>query len=445
MTSLFLLLSFFPGDLPEPSFIVQTVDGATPSGPLRKLSSDLSLRLGGDRPRLVEGRDFLGLRRRGTVLPAFPRQQVLLFANGDRVPLDPKGPVLLGDDQLICVPAPPLRPEKTVELAVPRTALAALWRTAPEGFDLVDPLDRFMRGLLQDKRNADRLILTNGDNVDGLLKTLDWRKGAVVKTRGGAVEVAWSRVAILALNTIYQIRRPPKQAYGHVVLDNGARLSLASLEFDAGKGILAGKTLFGARVQFPLANLASLEMRQHRTVYLSDLAQKSYEHTPFLGVSWPLVKDAAVTGRDLRLAGDTFAKGLGMHADSQVTYALDGRYQRFEALVGLDDITGQRGRVRLEILVDGKAQPLPNKGVLTGRDPPWAVRVEVGQARVLSLVVRQAGFGDVQAHVNWAGAWLIRRAAGNNLPGGTGVSPVLDRRDAGPTGWRIPAVRLKTQ
>ncbi len=120
------------------------------------------------------------------------------------------------------------------------------------------------------------------------------------------------------------------------------------------------------------------------------------------------MKDAAVSGRPLRLAGNTFDKGLGMHPRSRVTYTLAGGFRWFEAVVGLDDGRGPNGRVRLHVLVDGQEQDLGWNKELTGQDAPLTLRLNVHKAREITLVVDFGGYGDVQAHVNWAEARLLR-------------------------------------
>ena len=97
-----------------------------------------------------------------------------------------------------------------------------------------------------------------------------------------------------------------------------------------------------------------------------------------------------------------------MHAEARLTYDLGGHYRRFEAVVGLDARTGKRGRVRVEVLVDGKARDLGRPGELTEADGPLRVRLNVRGARELTLAVRFGRRGDVQAHVNWADARLVK-------------------------------------
>src|SRR5438067_3998743 len=116
-------------------------------------------------------------------------------------------------------------------------------------------------------------------------------------------------------------------------------------------------------------------MRQGKAVYLSDLEPSKYEYTPYLGVSWPYVKDGSVAGRELRLPGGTYDKGLGLHAHSRLSYKLGGKYRFFEALVGLDAQTGKSGRAQIQVLLDGKPQPLGLTGELTATNGPLTLRL----------------------------------------------------------------------
>ncbi len=196
------------------------------------------------------------------------------------------------------------------------------------------------------------------------------------------------------------------------MLANGCRLSVASAHADEQR--LSGKTLFGASFQLPLEQVIALDLFQSRAVYLSDLKPRSYQHSPYNGgeLRWPYVLDGNVDQLDLRLAGSTYDKGLGMHSQSRLTYDLAGGYRRFEALVGLDDQTGREGSARIKVLVDGKPQDIGGDKELTWRDGPRAVRVSVAGARELTLVVEFGQRGgtllDAQNHIDWADARLIK-------------------------------------
>ncbi|HMF18726.1 MAG TPA: NPCBM/NEW2 domain-containing protein [Gemmataceae bacterium] len=384
------------------AFILHTTEGKNFSGPLAKLTAEGAIRLGGEQPILVPGQEVVSLRR-ALPLPDYPKKNVVILTNGDRIPLDPD-PIRLEEGRLFFHVASPLVGPGGQGVKVPRGFVAVLWLAPPSGTDA----DLLARSLLTGTRKQDVLLLANGDRVEGKVTAIDSAKGCTVLAGQREVKVAFGQLAAIAFNTELQARFRPLKTYSHVVLAKGGRLSFASLQLDADKNRLEGKTLFGARLEFPLTHLVAVEPRLGPVVFLSDIKPKSYQHTPFLDVSWPLVTDAAVSGRPLRLAGSTFDKGLGTHSQCRVNYALDGGYRWFQALVGLDERSGKRGRVRISVLVDGKEQDLGCNKELTAKDAPLPVRIDVRKARELTLLVRFGSFGDVEGHVNWADARLIR-------------------------------------
>jgi hypothetical protein len=171
----------------------------------------------------------------------------------------------------------------------------------------------------------------------------------------------------------------------------------------------AGKTQLGTPLELPLESVLSLEARQGPATLLAELTPSRYEPRPYLGVSWPLVKNAAITGHPLRLSNGAYEKGLGMHAPCRVAYALKGGYQRFDCQIGFDETIARRGRARLAIELDGKRIELNGGKELTSRDPPLSVQQDVRDVQEMVLIVDVGSFGDVQAHVNWAGARLIKK------------------------------------
>src|SRR5262249_41500737 len=147
---------------------------------------------------------------------------------------------------------------------------------------------------------------------------------------GRTVDVPLEQIAVLALNSDLQARLKTKKPFIHVVTTRGARLQFSALRSAAKPGILTGKTLFGATMEMPLDDVAAMAVRKGPALYVSELTAKKYQHTPFLGLSWPLGVDAGVTGRQLCLSGDYFDKGLGMHTTSQVSFAIPGKQRWFE-------------------------------------------------------------------------------------------------------------------
>jgi hypothetical protein len=123
--------------------------------------------------------------------------------------------------------------------------------------------------------------------------------------------------------------------------------------------------------------------------------------------------DRAAGGGPLVLAGRTYQKGIGMDARTEMTFALDGAYSRFYAMVGVDaGAAGESGaaaigKVVFRVLADGRQvyESVP----LTAADAPRQVSLDARGIRLVTLV---ADFGsDVAAAGNfadWAEARVVR-------------------------------------
>jgi hypothetical protein len=340
---------------PGPTFTLDTASGKPLQGPLRELGPGWAVRLGDGR---ADGADVVALRRHGTSLPPPPLGEHVVFANGDRLP--GRVGTLAGERLGFQL--------GTEALQLPLSALSVIWLAPPDG---AEP-DRLLRRLATESRTHDVVLLRNGDAVEGTVTGLDERAIRLDVNRK-ELSVERGKVAAIALNSELAAPPRPTAAYGRLVLRDGTRLSLASAACADGQS-LTGETLFRAAVRFPVEDVVALAVRGGPAVYLSELKAKKYEHTAYLGVAWPYVLDGSADRRDLRLGGDTFDRGVGLHTASRLTYDLGGRG---------DD----------EELTAAGARP---------------VRVDVTGAKELTLVVEFGARGGVRGHVDWADARLVK-------------------------------------
>ena len=321
-----------------------------------------------------------------------------------------KGPVLvLADGGFL--PAAVLAADKT-ELAVASARLGALklpldsvagiiFRLPPHPAELDALLERIARGQGQ----TDRLILDNGDEVTGLIETL---QGDKVKIKGtlGPVEVAVRRVVALvfnpALRGVPACGSPAGAAW--VGLSDGARLLAARLRLEG--DLLELTTPSGAKWNAAAADLVFLMPQSGRAVYLSDLRPDEYRFLPYLETKWPYKADRNVTGGQLRCGGRLYLKGLGVHSAARLSYRLDRPWSRFQAEVGIDDSTGGRGSVGFRVFVDG-TQKFTSPPIRGGM-PPQAVSIDLTGAARLDLVVDYGEAGDVLDHADWLNARLVK-------------------------------------
>jgi hypothetical protein len=341
----------------------------------------------------------VSVRRPGVPLPALPTDEHLILFNGDRIRvkearLDGERLHFVHDDL------------GGKEASVPLAAVAVFWRLAPDRTAIPEKL---RRQLAAGSRTRDLVLLRNGDVLSGVLNRLD-EKGVEVEVEKKKVAANINQVAAIALSTDLAEKAVPKGTHARLTLfdrdrSRGSRVTLASAVCD-GK-VLRGKTVYGARLRVPLARVAALDFLGGKAVYLCDLKPTRYEYLPFLDERWSWSAGASVTGRDLRVGGAVYDKGIGMHSHSTLTYALDGAYQRFEAVVGLDDLDGRGGAVRVRVLADGKALDLGGSD-LTHASGPKALSLKVAGARQLTLEVGWGDNGLVRGVVNWADARLVK-------------------------------------
>ncbi|WP_052195554.1 NPCBM/NEW2 domain-containing protein [Deinococcus radiopugnans] len=109
-------------------------------------------------------------------------------------------------------------------------------------------------------------------------------------------------------------------------------------------------------------------------------------------------------GGPLKIGNQTFAKGIGVHANSELTYVLNGSCSTFSATVGIDAEVGTKGSVVFQVLGDGKK--LFDSGTMTGTSAAKPFSVSVAGVDELKLVVTDAGDGIEYDHADWADAKL---------------------------------------
>jgi hypothetical protein len=110
-------------------------------------------------------------------------------------------------------------------------------------------------------------------------------------------------------------------------------------------------------------------------------------------------------GRTITLNGVTFPKGLGVHAGSNIHYAIGGTCSVFAATVGVDDeMKAGLGSVIFQVWGDGVK--LYESSRLVSGNTPVPVSVNVAARKDLALIVTDAGDGANFDHADWANARL---------------------------------------
>lgn len=263
--------------------------------------------------------------------------------------------------------------------------------------------DAWIAAATETEHDADRLLLANGDVLRGRLLAIEDGMITFDAGSGPLPAIDAQRVAAVAFNPAVLRTAEPAGLYAWVGFTDGTRLLATSVVLDEQHVQVQAA---GHTFQTHPGRLCWLQPLGGRVVYLSDLEPVGYRHIPFLSLTWPYRRDANVLGRPLRVNGQWYAKGIGMHSRSRLTYVLDGNYTEFATEVALDEAAGPEGSAVCYVFV-GRELKYRSPELLPGA-PPVAVRVDVADAQSLTLVVDFAARGDAQDHVDWLNARLIR-------------------------------------
>ncbi|MFO0867962.1 MAG: NPCBM/NEW2 domain-containing protein [Pirellulales bacterium] len=254
--------------------------------------------------------------------------------------------------------------------------------------------------------DVDRLIIRDGDswlNLTGLVTTItaaqvEW------ETDGMARRFASDRVVALVLASPPGPARPG--ATRMLQLVDGSLLSSTHVTLE--KGVWSCALGEESRVQLPGSSVRRLVVRSSRVTWLSELVPERCEQQSLAAAPLPWRRDAALTGGPLRLAGETYERGIALQAQTHCEFKLEGRYELLVARVGLDDAAGGHGDC--EISVRGDASVPLAAWRQRGADPPRDLRLTVTGQRRMQLRVDYGAHLDLADHVDWAAARLIAPA-----------------------------------
>lgn len=207
---------------------------------------------------------------------------------------------------------------------------------------------------------------------------------------------------------------PYDKLLGIAMLRDGSILRGPISAWDNGRLVIDHKVL-NQQVTLEEAALLSVTMKNGRYQYLSDLDfARQPEERPFYlpgdfkyeDYLFKVRRDQAQGGGPLSIRGKTYAKGLGVHAISRLTFDINRGYKRLLAEVGLDDSAGDLASVEFKIYADGKL--VWESGVLRRSSGAKAIDLEVLNVNQLILEVTAADNADIQDRANWASAKLVR-------------------------------------
>jgi hypothetical protein len=239
------------------------------------------------------------------------------------------------------------------------------------------------------------------------------------------------RIAAVSFNP--ELVSLPSTPAIHAVLQlsDGSRLTASACELreDALQVMLP----FGAEIAVPLEAVLALQCYSDQVVAVSSFPVANWEfeayvpsrlqveepeepapaneETSLLGRANPAWNRSALGGA-LRIRGVEFPRGLGLRPRARLTIDLDGRFQVFQSVVGVDDRANGRGSI--EFRVESEGETLWAGPIVTGSQPPLDTgRIDIEGRDRLTLIVDFAEWGDLHDLAAWGNPILIRRPVGD--------------------------------
>ncbi len=265
----------------------------------------------------------------------------------------------------------------------------AAYRESVKWFDRVREID------------DDHILLTNGDIVRGFITTID-ADGVSIESSLGQTTVPHRLVVAVRLTS----PPPPRLDQAHMILSfrSSGRLTVTDLEWSG--NVIDARLRSGQQVRIEAERVTRVDVVGGKWEWLSAHRPISYQHTPMLSLGWEYVNDRNVLGGPLRVADETFERGVGVHSRSNLTYDLKGEYREFVTYLGIDDDSGPHADVSTHILVDGK-RAFEKTGIVRGT-LHGPVRLDVTKANRIELIADFGQNGDLQDRFNWIEPALIR-------------------------------------
>lgn len=172
----------------------------------------------------------------------------------------------------------------------------------------------------------------------------------------------------------------------------------------------------GQQAMPPLAKkLVDEEYMAVLTEWINSLEDESCIEIPLTDLNWkaaqnyvgPVEIDSSNgesqpnDGSTITINGQTFERGLGVHAYSAVTYRTNGDYERFQSHIGVDDeVEPCNASVQFEVYTDGVM--IYQSPVLRSTDDALEVDLNIIGAQEVQLVMTDSGDGEACDHGDWA-------------------------------------------
>jgi len=280
-----------------------------------------------------------------------------------------------------------------------------LWKSISVG-DVPIPMKRLvaltagMRAVPEQHRD-DVVTLSNGDSIHGIIATIDDGK-ITIQTDAGPSEAPLS--SIVTISFAATPASAAQKSFRLRFVDGSSMLvpsiSLSGENFAVPLGQDAPRKI-------PISRIAVVEQVNGPVSWLSTRAPAEAVYSPYFGSDnlYPPKMDANYRGEEIRFRDERFARGIGVHAYSRLSWALDGTYAALRTRYAIDG-DGPLADVTVRILLDDKV--VHQQEHVRAGELSQIVLIDLAQAKKLTLEVDFGANGAAQDRFNWIEPALMK-------------------------------------
>ncbi len=254
--------------------------------------------------------------------------------------------------------------------------------------------------MLAQKSKRDRIIILREGELNALEGTLGDidAKGLNIQFRRDGADAIGVLLTRLHGLIFYRTQLAAETPLCHVHDIDGNTLSAVRIAYGDDKQLVI-TTGFGETVSLRREVLARLDFNNGKLTYLSDLEPTKVVERSGIGLVTPYRKDMNLDGEPI-LLDKQYAKGLSLHAHTELSYNLGGKYKEFKARLGADGRTGTETQALVTIYCDGEKVFNETVSVQTQKE----VALNVKDVQVLRIVVSSRNLLDLHDHATLADA-----------------------------------------
>jgi len=279
------------------------------------------------------------------------------------------------------------------KLQLPQTHILAILRTAQDAA-LRKTFDQIVAG----KSKRDTVIAAvkgSFNTLDGTLSDAD-DKGEKINfttSDGDKMQLPLTRLSGMIFYRQYNETQQPVC----MVYDVAGNALVANKVLSQGDKVVVMTTVPNVAVEFDTSRIAKFDYNMGKLTFLSDLVPTKVLEQSGSGLIVTHRKDVNLDGEPIVL-DRSYAKGLSLHAHTELEFDLKGKYKKFSCVLGVDTRVGPDSQAKVTILIDGRTR---FSDVITAKKIV-PVDLDVSRANSIRFIVSSRDFLDLHDHVTIA-------------------------------------------